>query len=64
MNQTYQNLRSQLIGHFIDYLKADHVGYWPPALTVCPSATAAAAFRLRSCGTVRPVISAATWWTT
>ena len=43
MNQIYQNLRSQLRGHFLDYLKADHVGYWPPALTVCPKCH-------RSCG--------------
>ena len=30
MTEIYQNLRSQLREHFIDYLKADHVGYWPP----------------------------------
>ena len=36
MTEIYQNLRSQLREHFIDYLKADHVGYWPPELTVCP----------------------------
>lgn len=36
MTEIYRNLRSQLREHFIDYLKADHVGYWPPELTVCP----------------------------
>ena len=36
MDEYYENLRSQLRDRFIDYLKTDHVSFWPPALTICP----------------------------
>ena len=36
MNDVYLDLRAQLVSRFVDYLKADNVTYFPPALTVCP----------------------------
>ena len=36
MNDIYMDLRAQLKPKFVDYLKADHIAYFPPELTVCP----------------------------
>lgn len=36
MTEAHLALRSQLKPLFLDYLKTDHVSYWPPALTLCP----------------------------
>ena len=36
MDQHYQELRNQIAPHFIEYLSADSIPFYPPALTVCP----------------------------